>query len=359
MNLTYEDKKHFIVNILYIVTVAAVIYFVVKYLLIWTLPFFLGLLIVLMLQPITNVITRKTAIKNKTAMCFVIAGFYITIGLVIWLIAIALIGQFSKFVATWPTMYSTTVLPVLEDFNDWFIAIIEKLSPEVASTISQSFETAIREISSLIAQFSAGFISLVTSGATRIPMFLLTLLFTIVCSVFISLNYPKVMEFLMRQLPAKGRDIFEELKRFLSMKVSKVGRAYVLIMCITFVELSIGLLILKVDFAFMVAAIIAVFDILPFIGSGTILLPWAVVKLITGDMHLALGLIILYAVITVIRNIMEPKIVGEQIGLHPLVTLTAMYAGLRIFGFIGFILAPITVLFLIHLNNTGYIKLWK
>ena len=109
----------------------------------------------------------------------------------------------------------------------------------------------------------------------------------------------------------------------------------------------------------MVAAIIAVLDILPFIGSGLVLIPWALISLLTGNLHMGIGLFIVYGIVTVIRNIIEPKIVGEQIGLHPLVTLTAMYLGLNLFGFVGFILAPITVLFLIHLNQTGYIRLWK
>lgn len=359
IRLTYEGKKQFIVNILYIVTVAAVIYFIVKYLLQWTLPFFLGFLIVLILQPITNAIAKKTAIRNKTARCFVITGFYLVVALFLWLISLLVMEQLSNFISTLPSLYSSAILPLLEDFSDWVIDLVSMLSPDIASTVSQSFDTAIKEISTVIAQFSAGIISSLTSGASRIPMFLITLLFTIMCSIFISLNFPKVTEFLMKQLPPKGRDIVGELRRFLSRKISKVGKAYFLIMCITFAELSLGLSILRVEYAFMVAGIIALLDILPFIGSGLILIPWALISLFTGDMHMGVGLFVLYAVITVIRNIIEPKIVGEQIGLHPLVTLTAMYAGLRIFGFIGFILAPITVLFLIHLNQTGYIRLWK
>lgn len=357
--MNYEAKKHFIIDVLYIATVVAVIYFVVKYLLFWTLPFCLGFLIVLMLQPLTKVITRKTAIKNKTAMCFVIAGFYGVIVALIWLMGFAAIGQISKFIATWPQLYSSTILPALENFNEWLTALISRLSPEMAGELSNTLALISSDLSSLIAQFSTGFISMVSTRATQIPMFLIALLFTIICSVFISLNFQSVTEFLLRQLPTKGRDVVDELNRFLSVKVSKVLKAYLLIMCITFTELSIGLSILQVDFSLVIAGIIAIFDILPFLGSGGILLPWALIKMIVGDMQMAAGLFILYVVILIVRNIIEPKIVGGQIGLHPIVTITAMYAGLKIMGFIGFILGPITVLFLIHLNDTGYIQLWK
>lgn len=357
--MSYEGKKHFIIDVLYLVTVVAVIYFVVKYLFFWTLPFCLGFLIVLMLQPLTKIITRITAVKNKTAMCFVIAGFYVLIGALIWLIGFAAVGQISKFIATWPELYSVTLLPALESFTNWITSMISMLSPEMAGELSNTFELIISDLSSLIAQFSAGFISAVSTRATQIPMFLITLLFTIVCSVFISLNFQNVTEFLMRQLPPKGRDIVHELRRFLSAKVSKMLRAYLVIMCITFTELSIGLTILQVEFSLVIAGIIAIFDILPFLGSGGILLPWALIKVITGDMGMSLGLLILYVVVLIVRNIIEPKIVGQQIGLNPIVTITAMYAGLKIFGFIGFILGPITVLFLMHMNETGYIKLWR
>ncbi len=357
--MTYEKKKEFIINVLYLAAIGAVIYFVFAYLLRWTLPFCLGFLIVLILQPVTNILAKKTAIRNKTARCFAIAGFYITVGLIIWLLALFVAEQMSNFISTWPSLYSTMILPVLRDVSQGIIDLVGRLSPEMASSVSESFNTAIKEMTAVIGQLTTDMISGLTTSVTQIPMFFITLLFTIVCSVFISLNFPKVTAFLMAQLPPRGRDIVEELKQFLSQKVSKVFKAYFLIMCITFTELSIGLSILRVEYAIMVAAIIAVLDILPFIGSGLVLIPWALISLLTGNLHMGIGLFIVYGIVTVIRNIIEPKIVGEQIGLHPLVTLTAMYLGLNLFGFLGFILAPITVLFLIHLNQTGYIRLWK
>ena len=104
---------------------------------------------------------------------------------------------------------------------------------------------------------------------------------------------------------------------------------------------------------------IAVFDILPILGTGGILLPWAAVLFVMGNKPLAAGILILYVIITVIRNIVEPKIVGKQIGLHPLVTLMAMFLGLKTFGIIGMIVLPVSLAVLINLEKNGIIHIFN
>ena len=107
------------------------------------------------------------------------------------------------------------------------------------------------------------------------------------------------------------------------------------------------------------AILIAVFDILPVLGSGGILVPWAVISLVTGDIFLGVGIAILYVTITVIRNIIEPKIVGRQVGLHPVVTLACMYVGTMVMGILGLFLFPVSMSILIQLNDSGKIKIFK
>ena len=141
--------------------------------------------------------------------------------------------------------------------------------------------------------------------------------------------------------------------------VGRMLRAYLLIMLITFGELAAGLLLLRVDYALFIAALVAVLDILPLIGSGGILIPWAVIALLRGDTPLGVGILLLYGVITVVRNIIEPKIVGGQIGLHPLVTISAMFFGIKVLGVGGILLGPIGALLLKHLNDTGAVRLYR
>jgi predicted PurR-regulated permease PerM len=130
-------------------------------------------------------------------------------------------------------------------------------------------------------------------------------------------------------------------------------------MMITFVELFIILSILRVNYALPIAAIIAVLDILPVIGTGGIVIPWAIVELILKNYFLGVGLFILYFVVLVVRHIIEPRIVGRQIGLHPIITITAMYAGLRLFSVAGLLMGPVVAITVKYLNDEGKINLFK
>ena len=128
-------------------------------------------------------------------------------------------------------------------------------------------------------------------------------------------------------------------------RLRRIGRQYLraclLLGLLTFLEAFIGLALLRVPYAFILAILIAVVDFLPLLGTGIVLIPWAVVSLLLGEVKLGIGLLILYVVTSVIRQVLEPKLIGDGLGLHPLLSLVAMYGGLRSFGVWGMILAPL------------------
>ena len=130
-------------------------------------------------------------------------------------------------------------------------------------------------------------------------------------------------------------------------------------MFITFVELSIGLTLIGIKHAVAVALVVSIFDILPVLGTGGVMIPWTVLAALQGNYSLAVGLLVIYIVITVIRNIIEPKIVGSQLGLHPVVTLCSMFVGVQLFGVIGLFGFPIGLPLLRYLNDHGVIKLFR
>ena len=136
-------------------------------------------------------------------------------------------------------------------------------------------------------------------------------------------------------------------------------------MLITFSEMFIGLNILKLigvyesSYIFVISFVTCVVDIVPVLGTGTIVLPWAVYSFIMGDVGMGIGLLIIYGVITVIRQIIEPKLVAMQLGLPPFITIIAMFFGLKLFGFIGLFLLPLLITMLKVLNDNGTIHLWK
>lgn len=138
-----------------------------------------------------------------------------------------------------------------------------------------------------------------------------------------------------------------------------VIRAYLVIMFITFIELSIGFTILGLAHAILIGFLIAIFDILPVLGTGGIMIPWAIMTLFQRNFRMGFGLLIIYIFVTIIRNIVEPKIVGRQLGIHPVITLMSMFVGANLLGIIGLFGFPITISLLKHLNDTGVIKIFK
>ena len=130
-------------------------------------------------------------------------------------------------------------------------------------------------------------------------------------------------------------------------------------MLITFGELAVGFLLLRVDLALLLAALVALVDALPVFGTGTVLLPWAVLALLGGETGLALGLLALYAAVSFVRSLLEPKLVGGKVGLPPLAALLAMYVGFRAFGVAGMILSPLAAILIKQLHDCGLIRLWR
>lgn len=166
----------------------------------------------------------------------------------------------------------------------------------------------------------------------------------VISSFYFALDRERVGKFFSSLVPQTWRHHLPELRRSAGRAAAGYIKAYLIILLITFCELFIGFSVLRVDYAFLLAAVIAVIDILPVLGVGTVLIPWATIAFIERNMRLGFGLLILYGVIVIVRQFAEPKIVGGTLGIHPLLTLAAMYLGFRLFGVAGMIIGPILAL---------------
>jgi len=357
--MTENDKKKFILNVAFVLTVYAVLYFIFVYMIHWVMPFLVGFLIALALRPVTKLVNRLVNSTGKGVAVFVVAMFYAISATIIWLLFTFLFAQITDLINVLPNLYFNRLEPLLLGFNDWIVENAKTISPNTANAISQVVTNGIAYISDVIKNVSINLVQFITKIISNFPLYLISVIFTIVLSVFISVEYNNITAFVKRQLPDKFNSAFLEARIFLTGTLWKMIRAYILILSVTFIELFAGLKILNVTYALPIAAIVAVLDILPIIGTGGIIIPWGITELILKNYRLGGGLLILYVTITVVRNIIEPRIVGHQIGLHPIITITAMYAGLRLFGFVGFIIAPVITILVKYLNDTGKIHLFK
>lgn len=372
-----KKRRDMIINVAFVAMIFGLIFFFVKYLFGVTAPFLLSFFFAVCLQRPLRKLDKKTNNKMHTfwSMFLVIVVLAVIIGPVV--LILSLIGkeivEFISFLG--------------EELNDLpnFLATLQKEIISLLKFLPDGIYTSVSDkitifFTNLINDFDLSKLNIdiksitngLTSGITgvysvvkNIPSAILSLVIGIIAWIFFTKDYNYIVGFIKRQLPEGKKNLLSETKQIFSKTILKMLRAYGIIMFITFCELFLGLSILNLigvmnnGYVFMIAIAIAVFDILPVAGSGGILIPWAVVSLILGSYPKAIGLIVIYVVITVIRQYIEPKIVGSSLGVHPIVTLAGLYFGLKLFGFMGMFIIPLTVMTLKAFNDAGRIHLYK
>ena len=354
-----ESKKKFIINFLFFIIVAAIGYLAIKYGLVYFMPFIIGFLIAFMLRPLIIWSSKKLKLGYKITSIIVLTLFYVTVGLGVILLSINLFLSLRDFVYRLPVIYRLDIEPALMLLATNVEELSLKLSPEMSATLDGFLSKLPGNLGSMVTTVSAKSVFLVRDIASYVPAFFISLIFTVVSTFFFTIDYEIVTSFILKQLSPKIRDIVFDIRSYLVGSVLKLLKAYAILMFITFLELSIGLAILRIPNPFLIAAIIAIVDILPVLGTGGVLIPWAIIELLKGNLGLAVGIIILYLVILVVRNTLEPRVVGDQIGLHPLIILISMFVGAKLFGVMGIFLLPLAAITIKKLNSTGKIKLFK
>ena len=239
--------------------------------------------------------------------------------------------------------------------------LLAKLDPSLMSALQELQSQLLNMLWQLVSSLSVvlvGGVSMATSFATSLPGFLIRLLLMVISTFFIAVDYQKIVRFCLGCLQGSTRNLVLQVKAYVVGTLFVCIRSYALIMSITFVELSVGLTLIGVNRAILVALLIAIFDILPVLGTGGIMIPWVILSALGGDLPHAFALLVLYVIITVIRNIIEPRIVGAQIGLHPVLTLMSMFVGNHLFGIVGLFGLPILLSLLRYLNDNGTISLF-
>lgn len=173
------------------------------------------------------------------------------------------------------------------------------------------------------------------------PKAMIFTLVSVISAFYFSMDLKKVNSQVLSVFPLKWQERGKRLKNLLLGTTFKYLRAYLLIMLITFSLLFVGFSVLKIKYALILSALFALIDFLPVLGVGALLVPWGIFELIRGNFKLGIGLIVMYLVIAVVRQVTEPKIIGANFGIHPLLTLFSMYMGLSLFGVTGMVLGPV------------------
>lgn len=376
MNPKVAKRRDFLIDLVYVMAILGLVYVFFKYCFGIAAPFLLSFFFAVILQRPLGWLDKKTKNKMHTfwSIVLVLLCVAIILGPVISIIAALFreVGNFISFLGEQLNDLPTFLVTLQNEILKAIKFLPDGIYTSVSENITQFFGNLINDfdvsklginMSSITSGLSNG-ISGVYSVVKNIPSILIGVVIGIIAWILFTKDYKKVVKFIKLQLPDKHKNLLSETKKIFSSTILKMCRAYGLIMFITFCENFLGLTILNLigvmnnSYVFVIAICIAVFDILPVAGSGGILIPWALIALVTGNVGQCVGLLILYAVITVIRQYIEPKIVGDSLGVNPLVTLAGLYFGLKLFGFLGMFIVPICVMTLKAFNDAGRIHLY-
>ena len=345
-----EKRLGFIINSIYALIIAGIVYLIFKYAIFVVMPFLLGFAVAALINPIVRFLSRRYDLKRRPAGIMLLLLFYATIGMLITIGVVRLTVFFGEVSGELPDLYRDRLEPALNklfgyinSFADRLYAIFGGESEVLSERLGGIFTSIKSSLGDTISDISVKALTRLSSAAAAIPGIIIELLFAVISSFFFTVDYENILSLAKRLLPKRTVDLLCRLRGRVFKVAGKYLRSYALILLITFGELSLGLVLLGVDNAVLIAFCIALFDILPVAGTGGIMIPWAIFSLIGGDWGFAVGLVVIWAVITIVRNIIEPKIVGRQVGLHPLLALIAMFVGTKLFGLVGLFLLPLTL----------------
>ena len=357
--MDYSRQKKFIVNMLFAGLIGLLVCVVLRYGFKLASPFIFAAIFAYVIRRPANFISRKTKAPYKLIAFIMVLLFFCCLGLVISLIGAKLISLLADFISGLPVQYKDQIVPALTKLFDDIEISVSKVDPSLQSFLNDVFAQFIQLVGDLVSGISVKLVGLISGIASSLPMVFIKTLLMIISTFFMTMDYELLTGFLVRQVPERYQPLFKEIKNYIVGTLFVCIGSYALIMSITFTELYLGFSIIGIEKPFMAAILIALFDILPVLGTGGIMIPWALISLLQQNVQLAISLLIIYLVVTVIRNIIEPKIVGSRIGLHPVVTLLSLFIGAQLFGLIGLLGFPITLSLLKHLNDSGIIRLFN
>ena len=327
---------------------------------IFYIPFLIAFILSQLIEPVIRFCMKKLKMRRKVSAILI---FIIVLSIIIGLIAggiITLVSEASNLLENinyyFEKIYNGTQ-NIISDFN--FSKI--QLSNELSTILSNSTGDFINTASNWVKNILTSFLNAVTS----LPKVGLCIVITILALYFMCTDKIYMLDQIEHHLPEEWVKKLTKHIKALTKKIGCYLKAQFILIIVSFIISLIGLYIfsaigMKVSYPLLTAIGIAVVDALPIFGSGTVMVPWAVISACNGDITLGISILVLWIIMSIVRQIIEPKIVSRQIGIHPIFTLIAMYTGFRFIGFLGMFVGPIVLIILKEIYGNridkGFVK---
>lgn len=316
-------------------------------------PIFLSLLIFAIIEPLAKRLHRLGMKKSLASAISTLLFVLILIGILIGLGAVVTI-QFNNLSERVGDYAAQAQALMQEQSGTWQQRLKDILPAEIFAKIQEYSGTAVERFSG----WTAAFFTWLLNWLTSFSAFLVNFLVAIILAYFLSIEIDVWKRLAGEKTPRTFKTAFTFLRVNVLAGIAGYLKAQLKMITITFIVIFIALLVLRVDNAFSISLLAAVFDLLPLLGVSTVFIPWIVYLFLVGQTTLAIWLTVLLAVVLLVRQILEPKITGDTLGVSAFTMLAFMIVSLSLFGVAGLILSPILIITLKALYEQGYLKRW-
>jgi len=316
------------------------------------LPFILGYLYITAVKPIARFLTSKLKIPNGVSAIITMVFSIGVLGGIISAVVMHIFDQVRNIYTQFPIIYAGFEESV-ENTKNQLSGLFESLPLNIKISLQTFTSDITTKVTDFINKQSLPMISYAGATARALPKIFIGLIVFFLSSFFMLSEPDKFTGLFSHMIPESVNERWEKVKHYLKNYLGAYVKAQSIIMLIAFIIIFTGLSLIGVSYALIIAIGIAILDALPFFGSGAVLWPWSLVRFVNGDLKMGIGLIVIYVIIIVTRQFIEPKIVSEKIGTNPLLTLMSMYIGYKTFSIGGMILGPVTMMLIISFYKAG------
>lgn len=339
-------------NLLLALAVLLFIIYVLPEILVFFMPFVVGFIISLIANPMVHFLEKRIKIKRKYGTVIIIVGTIALIVLACYGIGMALMVGVRGFMDYLPTMYENGV-EELRQAGKGIQGILEKIPFLQELNFEKLGDNAMDVLGSYMTGGSEPTVQAISGFAKNIPNALVNIVMGLLATYFFIADRDRLLELVSTRLP---KDLKEQGIRMYNQVLKVVVgyfQAQFKIMGVIYIVITAGLMLLGVNFAWLIGFGIALLDMLPVFGTGTVLIPWAIIKFFSGNYATAVGMLVLYVVALLVHQLIQPKLIGESVGLNPFATLFFMYIGYQYNGVLGMIIAIPVGMLLISSYKAG------
>lgn len=339
------DYKYWIKQSLIVIAIVIFIFLSYKFL-VFYMPFLIAYIISLLVEPLIKKLNKNTGLTRKTSSIIVLVlVFAIIIGLISWII-FNIVSEASSLLSGLNQILEKSVIFITNIFNG-----LDFNKFQISSNVQEIIQNSSIDILNKGINILRGFLDNVLTIITQIPKMAIYLIITILATYFITSDKFYILDRMEHHVPHKWMKNLIKHSREITSTLGMYLKAQIILILISFLIVLIGLHIfyfmgMQIKYPILMALLIMFVDALPILGSGTIMVPWGIIEIINQNNSLGFSILGLYIVTLLVRQFLEPKIVSNKIGIHPIFTLISMYTGFKFLGIIGLLIGPIILIIL-------------